>query len=430
MARAHESLQSGEDKVAVQVEGWLRSTRKQKAITFLEVTDGSLAGARSLQAVVRSHPDTAGLTVGTAVRLVGDLKRGRGSRPGQEVELDAHTVEVLAPCDARYPLATLTHKVEQAAYAASLAERRNPHLLGEATEIACPVLTASDCEGAGEVFQVVADADVRAQQPMQSFWSGKPAYLTVSSQLHLEAAGLGLGRVWTLNPAFRAERSATNRHLVEFWMAEVEMYFTGLDGILDVTEGMVKAAIRSALEGAEDMEVLGDEQHRLRLQDTVPPSEEGGLASEHEKYLAAQLGPVFVTHYPLAHKAFYMKRAAPLEAHLVECFDLLIPELGELVGGSVREHRSDVLADNLQQLGASADKLGWYTDELKQFGGAVQHAGFGNGPRKVACLDHQHRQRQGRRPLPAHKGPAQILEALARLAMQFSHPLTRAHKQL
>ncbi|GAK66465.1 uncharacterized protein PAN0_013d4687 [Moesziomyces antarcticus] len=435
MARAYESLQSGEDKVPVRVEGWLRSTRKQKAITFLEVTDGSLAGARSLQAVVRSHPDTAGLTVGTAVRLVGDLKRGRGSKPGQEVELDAHTVEMLARSDPTYPLATLTHKVEQAAYAASLAERRNPHLLGrlpryaavartrdrvergmaaylatrDFVKIACPVLTASDCEGAGEVFQVVADADVRAQQPMQSFWSGKPAYLTVSSQLHLEAAGLGLGRVWTLNPAFRAERSATNRHLVEFWMAEVEMYFTGLDGILDVTEGMVKAAIRSALEGAEDMEALGDTQHRERLEQVVrdewkritfrealdilsrapggtfevQPSEEGGLASEHEKYLAAQMGPVFVTHYPLAHKAFYMKRAAPLEAHLVECFDLLIPELGELVGGSVREHRSDVLADNLQQLGASADKLGWYTDELKRFGGAVEHAGFGMGVERL-----------------------------------------------
>ncbi len=277
-----------------------------------------------------------------------------------------------------------------------------------------PRLTSSDCEGAGEVFQVVSDSDIRAKQPLSSFWSGSSAYLTVSSQLHLEASGLGLGRVWTLNPAFRAEGSATNRHLAEFWMLEAEMYFTGLSGILDVTEGMIKAGINSALAGGEDMELLGDSQHLSTLRSMVEggawkrityheahdllaqapegtfevqPSASEGLASEHERYLASRLGPVFVTHYPLSQKAFYMKRSSASPAKegaetLVECFDLLIPNLGELVGGSVREHRPEALAQTMEDLNCPNDlneKLGWYVEDLKKYGGAVDHAGFGMG---------------------------------------------------
>ncbi|TKY88935.1 hypothetical protein EX895_002176 [Sporisorium graminicola] len=483
LSRVQRTFQSGSsDPVPVDVKGWLRSTRKQKSITFLELSDGSLSGSRSLQAVVRSSKDSpsseidrlAGLTVGTALHLTGHLKPGRGTKRGQEVELDATAVEVLSNCDLSYPLAAVQMQhnstaVEQGGYSASLSERRNPHLLGrlpryaavartrqrleqgmgeyltsnDFVKIACPILTSSDCEGAGEVFQVVADSDVRSAQALTSFWSGSSAYLTVSSQLHLEAAGLGLGRVWTCNPAFRAEGSATNRHLAEFWMLEVEMYFTDLKGILDATEGMIRAGIRSALKGAEDMELLADEDHlkmlrgvidregtwqRITYQQAfemlskaprgafdVDPHPDHGLASEHERWLASELGPVFVTHYPLDQKAFYMKRAcsSPATPTLVECFDLLIPALGELVGGSVREHRPASLAQNLRDLAKNSgekdaggmDNLGWYLDDLKRFGGSVEHAGFGLGLERLLAWVSDTASVKDVVPFPRVKGP-------------------------
>lgn len=450
LARAHNTFASGTTApIPVEVRGWLRSTRKQKSVTFLELSDGSLSGSKALQAVVKSSKETpssdidrlAGLTVGTALSLSGQLKPGRGTKAGQEVELDAHTVKILSTCDLTYPLAAVTMQhnstaVESSGYAASLAERRNPHLLGRLpryaaiartrqrlesgmaeflsqnrfTKVTCPVITSSDCEGAGEVFSVIADP-----KDPTAFWGGNAAYLTVSSQLHLEAAGLGLGRVWTLNPAFRAEGSATNRHLAEFWMLEVEMYFTNLEGILDVTEGMIRSSIQAALAGVEDMELLADDAHLSHLRSLAekegawkritycqahellsqaptgtfekPPKVEDGLGSEHERYLASLLGPVFVTHYPLSQKAFYMKRAPKEEGEvLVEAFDLLIPSIGELVGGSVREHRPDELARNIKDLGAKEadmDGLRWYTEDLKRFGGGVEHAGFGLGVERL-----------------------------------------------
>ncbi|CBQ69037.1 related to Asparaginyl-tRNA synthetase [Sporisorium reilianum SRZ2] len=477
LARVQRTFQSGStDPVPVDVQGWLRSTRKQKSITFLELSDGSLSGPRSLQAVVRSSKDSpsseidrlAGLTVGTAVRLTGHLKPGRGTKRGQDVELDVSSVQVLSACDLSYPLAAVQMQhnstaVEQGGYAASLSERRHPHLLGrlpryaavartrqrlehgmgafltshDFVKVACPILTSSDCEGAGEVFQVVADSDVRAAQPLASFWAGAPAYLTVSSQLHLEAAGLGLGRVWTCNPAFRAEGSATNRHLAEFWMLEVEMYFARLDGILDVTEGMVRAGIRAALAGDEDMELLADSGHLDMLRQVVDgeawkrityahafellahaptgtfavaPHADHGLASEHERWLAARLGPVFVTHYPLHQKAFYMQRSSlSSEQTLVECFDLLIPALGELVGGSVREHRPACLAHNLRDLGddgvGGTDRLGWYLEDLKRFGGSVEHAGFGLGLERLLAWVSGTASVKDVVPFPRVKGP-------------------------
>ncbi|SPO30647.1 related to Asparaginyl-tRNA synthetase [Ustilago trichophora] len=482
LARAQSTFESGtSDRIPVSVTGWLRSTRKQKSITFLELSDGSLPGPISLQAVIRSSKDSpsseidrlAGLTVGTALRLTGHLKPGRGTKKGQAIELDATSVEVLSRCDLTYPLAAVQMQhnstaVEENGYSASLSERRNPHLLGrlpryaavartrqrleegmsnylsshDFVKIACPILTSSDCEGAGEVFQVVSESDVRTKQPLTSFWSGSSAYLTVSSQLHLEAAGLGLGRVWTLNPAFRAEGSATNRHLCEFWMLEAEMYFTDLDGILDVTEGMIKAGISNTLGGVEDMELLGDQAHLSTLKGVVEgkwkrityheahsllasapegtflvqPKLDQGLSSEHERFLASSLGPVFVTHYPLSQKAFYMKRAPPSSCSssssardtLVECFDLLIPSLGELVGGSVREYRSGCLERNLFDLGCNdtvKQRLAWYLEDLKLFGGGVQHSGFGMGLERLLAWVTNTVSVKDVVPFPRVKGP-------------------------
>lgn len=462
LARAQTTFDSGAtDPIPVSVTGWLRSTRKQKSLTFLELSDGSLPGSRSLQAIVRSCKDSpstdidrlAGLTVGTALRLTGTLHPGRGTKRGQEVELSTTSIEALSPCDPSYPLAAVTMQhshtaVQDSGYSASLSERRNPHLLGrlprfaavaktrhrleqgisdylckqDFVKVSCPVLTASDCEGAGEVFQVCSASDLTSAKKdgdWSAFWSGTKAYLTVSSQLHLEAAGLGLGRVWTMNPAFRAEGSATNRHLAEFWMVEAEIYFINLQAILDLTEAMLKHAVRAAMEsGQEDLESLAGQKHLDILKQVVQaewkrityhqahqllgeapantfsiqPRVQDGLASEHERYLSALLGPVFVTHYPIGLKAFYMKRsgfptasasasASSQEESLVECFDLLFPNLGELVGGSVREHRPEELEKNLNELRADdlKEKLAWYIQDLKQYGGSVQHAGFGMG---------------------------------------------------
>ncbi|KAN0062541.1 asparaginyl-tRNA synthetase [Thecaphora frezii] len=532
--------------VPVVVHGWLRSTRKQKHITFLQLTDGSLKGGRALQAIYRHNGsesksegsgqaasptglDTSGLTIGTALRLEGRMKLGRGSLQGQDIELDVERFEIVGQCDATYPLAVLQHEQQvqngrnrvrasssaddgegQAASSASqtsLAERRESHLRGrlprhaatlrvrqlledgmaewfqrhDFTKVTCPILTSSNCEGAGEVFQVVADSDVRStasaspsssaspvtmsesqgqpvlQKRLSAFWSSSPAYLTVSSQLHLEAVGLGLSRVWTLNPAFRAEGSATNRHLAEFWMLEAEMYWTAMEAregssaalgrLIDCCEGVVKAAMRRALDGPawgtpedityllqpnNDVEGVGYLATLRRILDTprwtritytdaiellrkkhfegvegadagVGTAGEGyfafepvwgeGLASEHERYLASSQvfdGPVFVTDFPRAIKAFYMRSNASdadlaagrqNERETVACFDLLIPKVGELVGGSLREERQHVLEARLPSGGVKA-ALEWYTDDLRRYGGAP-HGGFGLGVERL-----------------------------------------------
>ncbi|PWY98070.1 asparaginyl-tRNA synthetase [Testicularia cyperi] len=475
LARAQSAFESGStDPISVTVRAWLRSTRKQKSVIFLEVSDGTLQGSRALQAVVKSSKDSsgvemdrvAGLTVGSAVSLSGQLRPGRGSKKGQEVELAVEHIDVISGCDLTYPIAAATMQqqstaVEEGGYSASLAERRNPHLLGrlpryaavlrtrqrleegmaayfsgnQFVKVACPILTSSDCEGAGEVFQVGADTDVRAAQPLSSFWSGSPAYLTVSSQLHLEAVGLGLARTWTLNPAFRAEGSATNRHLAEFWMLEAEAYFVGLDEILHVAEDSIKGGIRNALAAEEDLQILGDQTHVAALQNVLqqpwrritydeahqllasapegtfanPPSAKDGLGSEHEKHLASKLGPVFVTHYPTSQKAFYMKRAE--QEGRVECFDLLIPGIGELVGGSVREHRPDMLSKTLDEFAinqATREKLGWYIEDLKKFGGAVPHAGFGLGLERLTAWITNTEHVKDVVPFPRTKGPVRF----------------------
>ncbi|EPQ31162.1 uncharacterized protein PFL1_01350 [Pseudozyma flocculosa PF-1] len=533
--------------IPVVAQGWLRSARKQKSVTFLEVTDGTLVGSRALQAVIRhgkdkhvaeassAHPDLSHLTTGAALRLEGLLKKGRGSKKGQEVELDVKSFEVLGSCDATYPLAIQQQQQQSGsgpkqqraqpddedaessaaggAFQASQAERRSPHLRSrlprhgavlrtrqrlesgmadwferhDFTKVTCPVLTSSDCEGAGEVFQVVAESDVRSlsssspsssspasapspaglvstslQQRLSSFWSSAPAYLTVSSQLHLEAIGLGLSRVWTMNPAFRAEGSATNRHLAEFWMLEAELYWTTLGAdegnaaalgrLMDCCEGVIKAGIRRALEGSEraqeDMELLAppapppsdgggraaSEGHvemlrrillqpswkRLSYTDAIEllrrhhhsqpgTGENGGvfafeprwgegLASEHERYLASPLafdGPVFVTDFPRSIKAFYMRANDDADAQpqqqqeeaarregTVACFDLLIPKVGELVGGSLREERREVLES--RAAGGDVSALRWYTDDLRRYGGAP-HGGFGLGMERLVA---------------------------------------------
>jgi asparaginyl-tRNA synthetase len=268
-------------------------------------------------------------------------------------------------------------------------------------------MTGNDCEGAGEAFRI-SPVPERSGTSTEEFFD-RPAYLTVSSQLHLEALAHSLTRVYTISPCFRAERSQTNRHLSEFWMLEAEWGFTqGVPEVCGVVEGSIKAVLGDHL-GSKDLQLLwkgGDEKRQATVQDALSrnwarmtytdavnelvssrakfrfePKWGRALQSEHERWLADEVvkGPVFVTDYPGTLKPFYMR--ANEDSETVACFDLLVPHLGELVGGSLREERAPLLEHALETHGLDKNDYQWYTD-LRTFGGAP-HGGFGLGVERL-----------------------------------------------
>lgn len=291
-----------------------------------------------------------------------------------------------------------------------------------------PVITSSDCEGAGEVFTVASSAKHVLEDGTEESFFRSPKYLTVSTQLHLESLAQAVGNVWALAPTFRAEQSDTSRHLSEFYMLEVEMSFIDdLSGIMDLVEEMLRNLSRtlydhpighelrahsaSSIDRATPEEInerwlrLGEKSWpRLTYTDAIKllqekkhefeqcPSWGASLQSEHEKYIARVVGqgkPVFVTHYPRAQKAFYMRatESQTEQGETVDCFDLLIPEYCEIAGGSMREHRLPQLLDSMRRSGLvtppleggtqSAGSLDWYVD-LRRWG-CPPHGGFGIG---------------------------------------------------
>ena len=272
-----------------------------------------------------------------------------------------------------------------------------------------PIITASDCEGAGEAFSVTASPPtiLDANNPSESkakdvHFFGRPAFLTVSAQLHLEALAQAHNRVYTLGPSFRAEKSQTGRHLAEFWMLEAEWMFTkDIKELCDVVEDLLKHMLACVKrdEGDKDQELgerieqtferIGSWQRadyssvifllqRASTKFEFTPTMESGLQSEHEKWLAEHFGgPVFITRYPRAQKPFYMRDTSST-SDKVECFDLLVPGIGELVGGSLREERLDHLDESMKRHGLfGREEYEWYR-ELRKFGGAP-HGGFGLG---------------------------------------------------
>lgn len=403
------------------IQGWVKSARLLKKVGFLSVSDGTSSGS----VMVVTPPEAVkGILTGSSVEVAGTWVRSRGA---QDYELKASKVNVLGGVSPDYPLQKKYHSPEfirslptmkfQTSRLGSVARFRS-FLEGsflrffeaqDFMKVSPPLITGLDCEGAGELFRVESDSFLSKKKE----FFGKKAYLTVSTQLHLETLSQALGRVWTLSPCFRAEESDTNRHLSEFWMLEAEVAF--LRKVLeleDLSEQMLRYVINEVLNNKngvlddllgsrrdkEELKAIEDrlesiqqyDWHRMTYAEAIkvlqerekyeweylPPVLGQALSTEHEKYLTQILkGPVFVSDYPKDEKAFYMKINNDNET--VACFDLLLPGMGELIGGSVREEQYDVLLKEVQRRNMKVDDLAWYMDLRKN--GTVPHGGFGMG---------------------------------------------------
>ena len=397
--------------------GWVRSRRDSKAVTFLALADGS--SMKTLQVVIDEKTANLaaleGVGTGASVAVEGELVASLGK--GQAVELKATSIEVYGLADPEtYPLQKKGHSMEFLRSIAHLRSRSNAFgavfriraTLAQATHrffasrrfhyVHTPIITASDCEGAGAMFEVRANS--------KDDFFGKPAMLTVSGQLNAESLAYGLGRVYTFGPTFRAENSNTNRHLAEFWMIEPEAAFFDIHDDMDLAEGYLKHLITSVFEErSDDLEFLNSfvdkeliktleltrDKTFIRLTYTeaveillksgkqfeFPVSWGSDLQSEHERFLTEEhFGqPVILTGYPKEIKAFYMFQND--DAKTVAAMDVLVPRIGEIIGGSQREHRLDRLTSRLTELGMHLEDYTWYLD-LHRFG-AVPHAGFGLG---------------------------------------------------
>jgi asparaginyl-tRNA synthetase len=425
-------LRHGQPDETVTIQGWVRTKREQKDFSFIEVNDGSsMAG---LQVVI--NQDVPGyeetikrLNTGASVEVSGVLVPSLGK--GQRIELKTETVTVYGEADPdTYPLQKKRHSFEFLRDIGHLRSRTNT--LGAVFRVrnACasaihqffqergflwvhtPIITSSDCEGAGEMF-AVTNLNLK-QVPMteqkevdyEKDFFGKPAYLTVSGQLEAEIMAMAFSNVYTFGPTFRAENSNTSRHLAEFWMVEPEMAFCDLEGDMDLAEAFLKHIFRHVMETCpEDMEffnariddsvvatadnIINNEFQRVTYTEAIEllqksskkfeyPVEWGlDLQSEHERFLAEELfkKPTIVTDYPTQIKAFYMRLND--DEKTVRAMDILAPKIGEIIGGSQREERLDVLERRIRAQGLDPATYWWYLD-LRRFG-TVPHAGFGLG---------------------------------------------------
>ena len=416
------------------VQGWIRTRRDSKAgLSFLALHDGSCFDALQVvapEALGNYHDEVVHLTAGCAVRVSGTVAASQGA--GQAVELLADEIVVVGWVDdpETYPISAKRHTFEYLREVAHLRVRTNSigavsrvrHCLAMAIHryfdehgfywVHTPILTASDAEGAGELFRVsTLDLANLPRTPdgavdyAKDFF-GKPAYLTVSGQLNIEAYCLALTNVYTFGPTFRAENSNTSRHLSEFWMVEPEIAFADLSDNADLAEDLLKYSFRAVLDQrADDMAFFAeriDKEAVTRLEAFVTssfarmeyteaievlqrsgrsfefPVEWGvSLQAEHERYLCEEYAkrPVVVVNYPKQIKAFYMRLND--DERTVAAMDVLAPGIGEIVGGSQREERLDVLDARIRETGLDPAAYWWYRD-LRRYG-TVPHAGFGLG---------------------------------------------------
>ncbi len=434
--RVRDILRYGKPDETVTIQGWVRTKRELKEFAFMEVNDGS--SLNSLQVVldesVPNYQDVLKLlNTGASVEVSGTLVQSPGK--GQNIELKATTVQVYGTSDPEtYPLQKKRHSFEFLRTIGHLRSRTNT--LGAVMRVrnACataihkffqerdflwihtPIITASDCEGAGELFTVtnfdLSKVPLDKQQKIdyaQDFF-GKQAYLTVSGQLEAEVMAMAFQNVYTFGPTFRAENSNTSRHLAEFWMVEPEMAFCDIEGDQDLAEEFLKYIFKYVLETCpEDMEffnkridksvletadnIINNEFERISYTKAIELLEKSSkkfefpvewgidLQSEHERYLAEELfkKPLIVTNYPTGIKAFYMRLND--DNKTVAAMDVLAPKIGEIIGGSQREERLDILEKRINEMGLIPDDLWWYLD-LRKYG-TVPHAGFGLGFERV-----------------------------------------------
>src|SRR6187402_1796110 len=416
-------LSSPSPQTDITVQGWVRTRRDSKVCTFIELNDGSCL--RGIQVVADASLPCAGLyphiLTGASVRVNGDLVQSPGAK--QAFEVLAKNIEVLGEADGTYPLQKKGHTPEFLRTISHLRPRTN--LLGSVFRVRSrmafaihkffqerdffhvhtPIITASDCEGAGEMFRVTTIPHGSQAKPDTDFF-GKPAFLTVSGQLQGETFACALSRIYTFGPTFRAENSNTARHAAEFWMIEPEMAFHDLDADMGLAEENVKYLLRALFEtcGEEleffnkfvDKDLIARLQHtldkpfqRVSYTDAVdillksgrsfqyPVAWGQNLQSEHERFLAEEhfKTPVTVFNYPKTLKPFYMRQND--DGKTVAAMDVLVPGIGEIIGGSQREERLDLLEAAMQAQGLDMESYRWYSD-LRRFG-TVPHAGYGMG---------------------------------------------------
>ncbi|TCO07664.1 asparagine--tRNA ligase [Natronoflexus pectinivorans] len=443
-----EVLKSEETGKEFLVKGWVRTRRGNKQVNFIAMNDGSTIHNLQIVADVEKFGEELmrRINTGASLAVVGELNQSQGT--GQNVELLAKKIEVIGDCDVNeYPLQPKKHSLEFLREKAHLRFRTNTfsaiarvrHAMIFAVHsffsskgfvnIHTPIITSSDAEGAGEMFQVttlnldnIPKNDDGAIDFSKDFF-GRPTNLTVSGQLEGELAAMGLADIYTFGPTFRAENSNTTRHLAEFWMIEPEMAFYDLNDNMDLAEEFLKFLIRYALDNCADdlnflsnrlkeeeknkkadeksMElieklkfVLEDDFVRLTYTEAIEilrnskPNKKGqfkypiegygaDLQSEHERYLVERhfKKPVILTDYPKEIKAFYMKLNE--ENKTVRAMDVLFPQIGEIIGGSQREENYDKLVARMEEMDIPVEEMWWYL-ETRKFG-TVPHSGFGLG---------------------------------------------------
>lgn len=418
----------------VTVAGWIRTRRDSKAgFSFLAVNDGS--GFDNVQVIAPNtlnnyESEILKLTTGCSVVVDGTLKASEGKGQAYEINADKVFVTGFVEDPDTYPMSAKRHSVEYLREYAHLRPRTN--LMGAVMRIrntvayaihsffqengfmwvATPLITSSDCEGAGEMFTVTnfdlnnVPKNDKGEADFSKDFFGKHAYMTVSGQLNVETYACAFSKVYTFGPTFRAENSNTTRHLAEFWMVEPEMAFTDLDGCATTAEKLLKYVFKTVLEQrADDMKFIAervDKDAITRLEhficsdfakvdytDAIEilkkatkkfeyPVEWGiDLQSEHERYLAEEhfKAPVVVKNYPRDIKAFYMKQND--DGKTVAAMDVLAPGIGEIIGGSQREDNLEKLDKRMDELGMNKDSYWWYRD-LRRYG-SVPHSGFGLG---------------------------------------------------
>lgn len=425
---------------SITVKGWIRSVRNSKKFSFMVLNDGSCQD--SLQIVVdadlANYEDVAALLTGSSVEVTGHLVASQGK--GQSVEMQAKEVNILSKADESYPLQKKGTSLEFLREIAHLRSRTNlfgavmriRHTLALATHeffdsegfyyLNTPILTGVDAEGAGEMFHVttmnmdnIPKTDKGEVDFARDFF-GKQTSLCVTGQLEAETYALGMGKVYTFGPTFRAENSNTPRHLAEFWMIEPEASFMDLDGNAELATRYVQFMLKKVLTKCrKELEFLSkvpnigmDKQHIEKLEKVsttefkkityteamdilskcgekfeFPTNWGDELQTEHERYLADVHfeGPVIVTDYPKSFKAFYMKQNE--DGKTVRAMDVLVPGMGELIGGSQREDDMDKLKAMMKEKNIPETPLWWYLELRKN--GSVPHSGFGLGFERMVC---------------------------------------------